>query len=224
MKTYILETFEDEMTGELGLGVLGLPRDETTNATREGLLIAHDLIEHVNGLEYIGTIDDELEALGAIWYVRGQWGELRRDGVGSIYSTYQNIASDITRMFRDHVHGGQYVGNNARWTRPVTHDTDLQDILAEADKTYLDEFDDDSKSEARSRWLAYRLNALHRMRIGYSKARRKYERRGRFFANNLFWAIAAAVDRVAKHCDFEGQRYTLRVNSRDCEAMCEEGY
>lgn len=221
MKTVILEAFRDESTGELGLGLLHMPRDQNTNAANDGVLIAHDIIEHVNGPERIGSIDDELEALGAVWYVRGQYGELRRDGIGSRYSVEENIASDVVRMFRDHI-SGQDVSYEPLRTRPVTHDYDLRCILDYADASYLSEFSEDEYEEARARWPSYRAVCLHRMRMGYSKARRKWEQRGRYAAHSQFWSIAEAVDRAARHPEFEGMRYKLRFGNG--EAYCEEDY
>lgn len=147
MKTVTLIAFRDESTGELGLGVKGMPKDETTNAAQDGLTIAHDLIEHVNGPQCIGTIDDELEALGAIWYVRGQHGELRRDNIGSRYTIEENLASDVTWMFRDHVAGDQYVfyGSRTR-SRPCIVDDTFEEILGHADRTYAGEFNDDVRA------------------------------------------------------------------------------
>jgi hypothetical protein len=222
MKTVILEAFRDENTGELGLGVVGMPRDQNTNAANDGLLIAHDLIEHVNGPEQIGSIDDELEALGAVWYVRGQHGELRRDGIGSCCSVEENLASDVVRMFRDHISGNQHVSYAPLRTRPVTHDYDLRCVLDYADASYLSDFNDWEYEEARRRWGPYRAVALHRMRMGYRKARRKWERKGHFAANAQFWAIAEATDRAAKHPEFEGMRYKLSFGNG--EAYCEEDY
>lgn len=224
MKTVILQSFEDETTGEIGFGVKGMPRDETTNAAIDGLTIAHDLIEHINGAKYIGTIDDELEALGAIWYVRGQHGELRRDGVGGMYSIEQNIASDVTRMFRDYVDGDQYVDFKPLKTRASFAEESLQEILNWADKSYLGEFDSDGKDEACKEWPKYRAHALHRLRMGYSKARRKYEKHGQYHAYNLFWAIADAVGPFVKRAEFEGQELTLRYGLHNGEAVafCEE--
>lgn len=222
MKTVILEAFRDDNTGEVGLGFAGVARHDEMNAASEGLLIAHDLIEHVNGLAAIGGIDDELEALGGIWYVRGQHGELRRGfDRASIYSIAENIAGDVTRMFRDWVYQDCPQMKYLPVTRAVTAEQDIADTLEASDESYLDNFDDDQKAEARSKWPAYRAEALVRMRAGYSKARRKWERHGRYAANTQFWAIAKAVDDAIKFGDmFEGSRFTLRYG--DGDASCEQ--
>jgi hypothetical protein len=216
----------DEETGVVGLVIEGLrPTDGEVNSASEGLLIAHDLIEHVNGIERIGSIDDELEALGAIWYVRGQHSDLSRNGVGSAYSAEENIASDVTRMFRDHFYGAyvEYVGLR---TKASDADEGLQEIMRHAERSYLSEFDDSERTEARAKWAEYAALCMHRMRTGYRKARAKWERYGRFAANNAFWEIAEAVEPHAKHCD-EGQTFKLTYNSnaqgRD-RAQCVEVY
>jgi hypothetical protein len=218
MKTVTLVSFRDDSTGELGLAVKGMPRDYTTNAALDGLTIAHDLLEHVNGPSEIGSIDDELEALGAIWYVRGQHGELRRDNVGSAYSIEENIASGVTRMFTDHVSGDQYVNPNPPRTVSCEADDAINDILACADSRYADEIED----KDRSRWPAYRAATLARMRIGYRKARRKWERRGRYAANNQFWAIANAVGPCCEDIESEGMQFKLTYGNG--EATCEPIY
>lgn len=220
MKTIRLISFTDEQTGEIGLGLKGVPRHEQLNAAMDGLTIAHDLIEHVNGPEQIGTIDDELEALGAIWYVRGQWGELRRDGLGWRYSVEENIASDVTRMFRDHIDGAQHVSYNVKPGRKCEADDSLEDILVYADKDWRAEMND--ADAAASQWLAYRAVCLARMRIGYRKAKRKWEKFGRWAAYKQFWAITEAVDRIVKSIETEGQEFTLRYGSGD--ATCEDYY
>lgn len=224
MRRVILEAFRDEQTGEIGLGIVTVrARHPEMNAATEGLLIAHDLIEHVNGPEAIGTIDDELEALGAIWYVRGQHGELRRDRVGSASSIEENIASDVVRMYRDIIAGGaesRFELGSLRGRECEVEQT-LQDILGYAERDYLSEIDDDQKREARKRWPGFRWWALVRMRAGYRKARRRWEARGRFAANTQFWAIVEAVEPYTKHSD-EGQRYVLKYG--DGEAQCTEAY
>lgn len=224
MRTVILEADQDPETGETGLYIPGITRGDSTNASRDGLSIAHDLIEHVNGPSLIGTIDDELEALGAVWYVRGQHGELRHDSMGNAYTIYQNIAADITRMYRDFICGAATVHFDSPRTRPCLHDNDLQQILTDADNTYLQEFDRETEeyNEAKAHWAAYRALSLHRMRTGHRKAYRRWEHRGQYAANVQFWAIADAVDTHARHANYIGQQFKLRYGNR--EATCEEVY
>lgn len=89
----------DEYDNTPGLKIVGVPDVDGMAVERtDGVLIAHDLLEHQNGLSEIGTVWDELEALGGIWQVRGRTGDMF---VRNIHTPQVNIASDITRMFPD---------------------------------------------------------------------------------------------------------------------------
>jgi hypothetical protein len=225
----MLQAWRDERTGEIGLVLKDMPKDETTNAATNGLLLAHDIVEHVNGPGAIGTIDDELEALGAIWYVRGQHGELRRDGVGFRYTIEENIAADVTRMFRDFFHGSPVNTRKVR-TRPCDADDAFREIIGIAlvdSPAEVDDYAPVTERAMKARLREYLAVCLPRMRIGYRKAVKRYERHGRYFANNLFWEIAGAVECYAKHADTEGVEYWLVYgidSNGSAYAHCEEFY
>lgn len=53
--------------GDWGLMLKG-HQHKMLNSSMEGRLIAHDVIEHVSG---IGSVAEEIQALGAMYYVRG---------------------------------------------------------------------------------------------------------------------------------------------------------
>jgi hypothetical protein len=226
MKLVTLEAFTDAETGEVGLGIQGCTTQAGMNAAHSGTTIAHDLVEHINGPQFIGQIDDELEALGAIWYTRGQHGELSRDGSGSAYTLHQNLASDVTRMFAEWIATGR---QQMKWlpvTGIVTAEPDLLQVLDDAENSWRSEFSDDEdtiRAAARC-WDDYRAEALVRMRTGYRKARRRYEGYGRYAANSLFWAISDAVQPHAKRSEYEGQLIQLRYSIKDGTATCEELY
>ena len=202
--TVKLVSFIDENTGELGLGLKDMPRNEETNTAIDGMLIAHDIIEHVNGAKHIGSIDDELEAMGALWYTRGQWGDLRRDGRGSMYTPAQSVASDITRMFTDYFFGATLAP--APVTKACEMDDEFNEIIKIATSQYKAELDGENCTYET---LEYNKVALSRMRMGYRKAKRKYEKHGRFAANNLFWTIAECMNVQFKHIHTEGQEFKL---------------
>lgn len=236
MRKIQLVAFTDSQSGELGLGIKGYTTvHPEMSAANEGLLIAHDILEHPNGFSFIGTVDDELEALGGIWYVRGQHGELNRKGMGSAYTIHQNIAYDIVRMYRDVIAGGvtsYYRDQASQLSHPVTADEDLKEICNEAEARYPGEFDGSEEdaagvyysTKARQQWPAFKRWALIRMRVGYRKTRRRWEGRGAspFAANNQFWAIADAVERYAKNPEHEGMVYVLRYGNG--EATCNPEY
>lgn len=67
---------------------------------------------------------------------------------------------------------------------------------------------------------AYFDACLHYLRRGFRMASRRFQ--DAHAANRQFWAIADAVDRYAKHAEFEGQEYRLRYG--DGCATCDEVY
>lgn len=222
MTTITLVSFRDESSGQIGLGIESMPRDETTNAATDGALLAHDLIEHVNGPEYIGTISDEFEALGALWYTRGQHGQIFRDGSGSRYSPEQNIGFDVVRMFRDHVYGAHV--NDAKRTRPCDADAAFVDVLTFAASSYLSEFDPEDEGKARDAWPAYREACLAGLRTGYRKAFNRWEKRGRYAAHSQFWAIADAVQPFTRGLEYEGARFSLTFGNGEAHCASLEDY
>jgi len=84
----------DQNTGEIGLVPLSC-YESSTYPSHDALTFAHDLVEHVNGTPNIGTIEDELEALGCVLWIRGLSGELDE----GIHSRYTHIASDLQSLF-----------------------------------------------------------------------------------------------------------------------------
>jgi len=92
--------------GETGLALRGLRIDEQTDllvaSPHDPALLAHDIIEHQNGVMNIGKSWDELEAIGGIWFVRGSLGDLpnfyRR-------TPYDVLADDVSTEFENFSEG-----------------------------------------------------------------------------------------------------------------------
>lgn len=68
------------------------------NIIYTGIQFAHDLIEHQNGINAIGTFEDEFEAIGGTWYVRGELG----DFVTTNKSPYELLATDLTNLLEEY--------------------------------------------------------------------------------------------------------------------------
>lgn len=221
----VLVSTRDPETGDIGLIVEGMtPTEGQLNTASSGTLLAHDIIEHVNGLDKIGGIADELEALGAIWYVRGQHNDLSRNRTGSFYSVEQNISSDVVRMFREWFYGSE-PAYRKRYTRPCDDIDDAIDgILEFAAKDWPRELGTEHKAEARKAWREFASMTRHYMRTGYRKAYRRWEHLGSYAANSAFWAIAEAISPNLRHFQYEGQRFRLKYDSSDnqCVATCKE--
>lgn len=223
MRYVTLTSINDPQTGELGLKVEGVPAIDYPMAANEGFLIAHDLLEHQQGLHKIGTIGDELLALGGVWYVRGQHGDISRNGVGSFHSAESNVASDVSNM------GCMYVANEhvrlhikpPSRLPPCLADEDIAGIAELGRQGTIEELRCQEDRIDYARLDKYTTLSERLMRRGYNMARRRFERgHSRYYANSMFWNIADAVDPYCKNIDFEGRRF--RLSYGDYEAHCKE--
>lgn len=212
MRYVRLIAVSDGYDSECGFAIRGVPRGDGFMADRGGVLLAHDLLEHVNRPEDIGQVWDELEALGAIWQVRGRHGDLFADRP-SYHSIESNIASDISRMFPEW-HWQSYNGPNADRAGQRRHDMDSyfeESIrLATKDiKSDIENGDHEPHTQNMRESLAEYLDlALRRMRVGYRKAQRRYGTG--YEASNNFVAIRDAVKDARKAFElFEGQEFRL---------------
>jgi hypothetical protein len=192
----------DEYDTDPGLVVKGTVMSEGMAADRDGTLVAHDLLEHQNGVHAIGPIDDELEALGGVWQVRGRWGDMV-SAHPSRFSAEENIASDIIRMARDLDGAGWWPRIGKYRTRAHDEDEAFECILQYAREGIPKELDGEEMQDFPLE--AYLENALHLMRRGYRKAERRFGER--FQGINLFKAIKDAVNGARP--EWEGQEFIL---------------
>lgn len=192
-----------------GLAIKGTPVSaDDFMADRNGDLIAHDLLEHVNGVREIGSVWDELEALGAIWQVRGRHGDLTNT---SYHSVETNIASDITRMFPQWLESeNKYCGPNyGKRQRPHDYDESflacIEIARRDIPKEYGPEYGYNADLSALEEYLAC---ALYRMRVGFRKAQRKYG--DGFCGHSMYYNIREAIrDGLKGEELFEGAEFRL---------------
>jgi len=217
----ILTVREDTGTGAIGFALDGVNPDLEISVASEGLLVAHDLIEHQNGLQAIGPIDDEMQALGGVWFVRGCMGELRRDGVGARYSIEENLASDFSRMVVDHCYSSESL---VVPFVPELDDEETESAFAEiiriAKAEAESELDDESKLENADAIAEFWGACLPNLRAGYIKARDRFG--DVYEANAQFWAIVEAVEPYLKNVGYEGQQ--IKLTWGDGRAVCEEHF
>jgi hypothetical protein len=204
----------DSETGELGLIVKTLKHFNYPSVASSGLQIAHDILEHQNGIRAIGSIGDELQALGGIWYVRGQHGYLRPT---SYHLPEEDIASDVANMARMH-----YFGTPVRTDRVNTrsHDEDdaFKSIVELGIKNYRSEMDCElDANEVYDPLHSYFEQTLHSLRIGFRKAEKRFKN---VCPNRMFDNIERAVDEAIDHMDWEGQKFTLTYTAS--KATCYE--
>lgn len=230
-KTVWLKAIADEYDNEPGLILKDQKEFDGLFAAREGVLLAHDILEHQNGAKEIGSVWDELEALGALYQVRGRHGDMLTKN-GGYHSVESNIASDVTRMFADYSmdpHDGP--GSERAGTRPCEADESFLEVIKIARRDIPREHTDMGRGdpgedangwseEMRELFPRYLALALRRMRIGYRKAAKKYGTG--YKAYELFRLIRDAVDKIRPEVEIEGQEFTLYYN--DERAFIEAHY
>lgn len=211
MRYVRLEAYEDEL-GELGLIIKGTPKTEDIIADRNGGLLAHDLLEHQQGLDKIGCCEDELIALGAVWQVRGRWGDFLT-GRPLYMRTTEALAVDVSSVWDSLGRGDWWPGTKQYHTRPHDEDDAFDEILAYA-RSSLDVWDSENGPDPD----VFLADAKHLLRIGYRLAHRRFGHSTRGY--DTFRAVRDAVARCAANPDYEGQEFILAYG--DGRARCYE--
>ncbi len=198
-KTVQLVVIEDEF-GNTGLAPKGTDATGGYLAITNGRTLGHDLVEHVNGPQHIGGIQDELEALGAFWYVRLEHGH-----EASRYSNDKVLSFDLETVFRDWFNAG------ARENLHRFQHTIFDHEQAEAWEYSLDflrraipqEFDSDEQPTPQQ-INYFCVSALECLAIGYNKAQHLYG--SQWQAWRLFEAVSECMP---KGEFYQGQTFRL---------------
>jgi len=157
-------------------------------------MVAHDVVEHVNGWENICTVEDELEALGAVIMSRVDPGELetrylKADIINTYsYAKYRGIDKAPVRKLNPLIE--ELYADDLRFTRK-----ELEDSIG----IDLDEDDEDIPMDEILLWVS----------SGYEKAKQIYHQDD-FHMNNMWHNVKSAVDGV---CPELGVTYNLYVNN-----------
>lgn len=208
-----LRTVEDQELGGLGLKFVNTRKFCNGMFTiKDGTLLAHDVLEHQQGINSIGSIGDEMLALGGICYTRGQWGILNHDGRGSHYSIEENIAADILHMarlyFEDRVPFRQKL-TRSRKDDPTNQVDNVIEAARDGWETRADFNGDPPSADKRDTYLeTCRVYMLH----GAKLADRRFG--SGILANQMFWEIHRVTNKTIKQIEFEGQEFTLGYDFR----------
>lgn len=209
MKHIKLLARHDEETGDIGFVVEGLYGAGSAN--RDGVQFAHDILEHQNGIRAIGSMWDELEAIGAIWHVRGRWGDMCSD-YGSSENAYHHLGAELSFRFQEWEEDEWIpIKNRVAFTRPCDDEKDIVACLEQGRKMILADKDSYMLGSNMDTFLAhmdrYMKLAHERMRIGLRKAIRRHGPGPA--AYDQFVAIRDAVREAVPSLDYPGQRFTL---------------
>lgn len=212
-----LVVIKDACSGELGLALPSVAQFNTGDYIIIGdhRIIAHDMLEHPNCFPNIGGVEDEFLALGGMWYIRGEWGDLSRpnhsrgtaeenigkgdflDLFGQLYCigslqldldpfSFRVIDPDLVEYSIDHIWGCIDIKDLEAAIEAVVDQTDFDRIVEESSKLFA---------------------------LGYAIAERKYKNQSQ--ANAAFWSIAEACKKVTPQIEFEGQQFMLTYSCDD---------
>lgn len=213
MRHVRLETWDDEH-GNLGLIIKGTPKEEGIFSSSDGLLIAHDLLEHQQGVKKIGCPEDELIALGAVWHMRARWGTMLTKHQ-NIWSMEENLGLNIESVWRDLDGCGWWPGGKRYRTHAHDHDESFDAALEFTRKHMIE---DAEASENVADMDAFLTDAKHLLRIGYRKSERRFGTG--FDGADQMCAVRDAVNRIVPLVEIEGQEFILAYGNG--EARCYE--
>ena len=207
----------EDRSGFTGLFVQGMNYAELDVAT-SGEMLAHDIIEHVNGKDEIGSIEDELQALGALWALRARHGELRRGEVMWV-TPEEAIGHDLSAMATE-VYFGAYIPPKIPRTYAHYFDESFEIILAEGQELFERELRYMQDDDGDTKQLEHYWNmVISNMRIGARKLKRQH---GSFeAAARKFWNIREAAHRYidANYSGFETYRLSFDENNAYMEEV-----
>lgn len=198
MSRVTLVSAEDGVSGNIGLIIKGMSTssEHIVTGDHEGLVLAHDILEHVVtpaiDLSRIG----ELMALGSGWFVRGSYGGYRRGG--DLYRTpHEIVAHDLARICADHISDEE-----SEWWNPAKLDQvrisgifqdevrDIRGRVRRLIRTELGDRGDEGRPSASKLDLIVN-RAMKLFIIGLRAAQRRYKFQAH--VNQMFWDIADAI-------------------------------
>ena len=207
---------ECPISGGLGLAFDKTPDTEDINSAFKGRLLAHDVLEHVNGLSKIGSVEDELQALACVWAIRGQYWDIH-----PVVTPIESLNADLVMLVRYlDLENMREQKLNSRYCE---EDVNFKDILDFHNFHYWkdvweSERDEELTSEDFELWYKY---CLHWFRVGWRKAKKKYPCFTQ--ANTMFKRIEEEINKIIKYgIDFEGQEWQLVLNWQKDSCNIEE--
>jgi len=180
-------TYPEGVPHVLPSGLLRQAYHKEVTPSRTGLMLAHDVIEHVNGFKVFGTKWDEVEALGAVYFVRGL-GQLAES------CPTQLVVNDLLAMF-----------DGVPWDDP--HPEPFKSV-----PQYLSEIWGQVSEKLREQgeidFLSLRSIRTHFCR-GFLKIEKRFH--DPIDASNLFYNVETEVDAFLQSRPPAG-RYILNIN------------
>jgi hypothetical protein len=194
---------QDEFTSDLGFNLLDTPEFEGRFVCLDGTVIAHDIVEHCHGADRLESINDELEALGAIWHSRGRWGDIGN----MVLSSEETLGNEIYDLFRKSLDENEEVTSTKRRLLRCDAREAFVPILREARKI----FRECSPFYERQEFNSFEKAALSRLCAGFNHMNRRFpsNKYNQFASHSLFFSIKQAVAEAVREISYPGQEFRL---------------
>lgn len=173
--------------------------------------IAHDIVEHINGIDSIGTIEDELEALGAFWETRCKYQDVRRD-MQVRDDPQETLANDLYNVIIYWNRRKLYFKKTYKHPEDQSF-LDAIELFKLRFKNY--QFTDLNENDFTQDQIDYFCNAaLNLLRVGSRKLIRKYRKydyiEPSMAANAVFYNIVEAIKEAESYI-VEGSEVKLTI-------------
>lgn len=198
---------ENEMTGEYGWVMRGKPWMEPFE-----LAVAHDCLEHFS--DDTGRIEDELQALGAMRWVRS----MSRVFNNSRFSWAENVWLDITRQYHEY-------NPTSAPLRPLRMrygiiDDDLNELNAQLYIPHRDDFE----TLCRTNWNTPEQRRYLKAWIvrGYCRARRRYP--DQYAVGSLYDSIYEQMQKIVVTEENQNDTLVVRYTNNSNHASVRIAY
>ena len=196
MQTYIIKYTHGDVNGSEGFILEGT---QGLDASREGRLLAHDILEHVNGLAEIGGRSDEVQALGAVLFGRTIIEDI-------------NIGYDLEREFEYFIDDASTYGHT-----PAQVLGDYEDEIEEALNLIDYQYHIDNMYEPAEVSIEdFKTVMRDTLRLGIQKAETKYK--SSITLGSLFHKVQTELDEKLKYAN-EWDTITLTIDA-DFNVQC----
>ncbi len=182
------------------------------------MTVAHDLFEHQQGVDQIGTIEDEFTALGAMWYIRGDWEQLDPESQNihpesqNIHPASYHIASDVLNSWYLYASTGYDVAV-PDLERNDGFDTGMFDTYSKAREWILDEHKDDCGFTF-ARFRAFMRSFLYNFQKGLTMAEERFGSQQN--ASILFWNVVDVIQDQCQHLE-PGESFIVKWSEAESE-------
>jgi hypothetical protein len=219
-KEFTLVVREEYISGNNGWVVEELAKmDDQPSVALDGYLIAHDIVEHVNGIEAIGGIGEELQAMGGLWNTRGQWGDIHRGRYTNRNSPQEAVAYDFQSMAMRYINGEEMGYEIPEEVQESEYEEDFNDIWENTivglrkEIKYLSL----SKKDIEKKIKEFHKAAERFFHMGVIKHQALYG--DQCEANTIFFNIVEALEGKIEKEPESYQRISLNINYDDSTAI-----